>query len=177
MDEFHIYGSPGYDIDFSKQVIEFLSVTPFAHHRGNWKLEEGKMVAESDVDCASFTGHYYMRDAVISAGLKPAWGYHHALIFRALGTQKYYQAGFAGKGKVALQIQDFGLETLKIVDYDWKLGESYAFEVEVRGVEIKFSINGEKVLEYTDERFAHGMLGFALTEAGKCEYEYVEVRT
>lgn len=176
LDEFHIYGAPSYSIDFSKQAVEFLSVTPFAHHRGDWNLQNEKMVVESDTDCASFTGHYYMRDAVIRAVLKPAAGYQHAIIFRALGTQKYYQTGFAGKGKVALQIQDFGLENLKIVDFDWNLGESYTFEVEVRGSNIQFSINEEKVLEYVDERLMHGMLGFALNEAGKCEYMRVEVK-
>ncbi|MCM3740577.1 ADP-ribosylglycohydrolase family protein [Oceanobacillus luteolus] len=176
LDEFHIYGAPNYDIDFSKQVVEFLSVTPFAHHRGNWDLESGKMVVDSNEDCASFTGHYYMKDAVIRAGLKPTAGHHHALLFRALGTQKYYQAGFAGEGKVALQLNDFGLETLKSVDYDWNLNEDYTFEVAVRGSEIQFFINGDLVLEHLDERLTHGMIGFSLSEAGSCEYEHVEVR-
>lgn len=175
LDEFHIYGSPSYDIDFSKQVVEFLSVTPFAHHRGDWSLKDGRMVVESDTDCASFTGHYYMRDAIIRAVITPTEGHHHALVFRALGTQRYYQVGFNGKGKAALQLNNFGLQSLKTINFDWQLGESYTFEIEVRGSEIQFSVNGEKVLQHNDDTLDHGMIGFALSEAGKCMFEKVSV--
>ncbi|WP_407270045.1 ADP-ribosylglycohydrolase family protein [Radiobacillus sp. PE A8.2] len=178
VDEFHIYGAPSYDIDFSKQAMEFLSVTPFAHHRGEWSLKEGHMVVNSKSDCASFTGHYYMKDAVIGSVLKPISGEHHALVFRALGTQRYYQVGFAGKGKIALYLNDFGLKVLEEVEYDWNHGERYVFEVDVHGDLIKFSINGEEVLEHEDNNLSlsHGMIGFALAEAGACSYEKIEVR-
>nr|WP_239581333.1 ADP-ribosylglycohydrolase family protein [Jeotgalibacillus terrae] len=176
LDEFHIHGSGDYEIDFAKQTVEFMSVTPFAHHRGQWGLENDRMTAESDTDCASFSGHYYMRDGMISSQLKPLSGTHHALIFHALGTQKYYQAGFAGEGKVALQINDFGLQTLKTVEYHWEHDREYLFEVEIRGAVIQFSINGEKILEHQDDRFAHGMFGLSMAKGGKCEYGDVRVR-
>ncbi|TKC16805.1 ADP-ribosylglycohydrolase family protein [Robertmurraya kyonggiensis] len=177
VDEFHIYGSATYDIDFSKQAVEFLSVTPFAHHRGKWNLENGKMVAECDKDCASFTGHYYMRDGVIRAALTPTQGTHHALVFRAQGTQRYYQAGFSGVGNVSLELRDFGLKPLITVEYEWELGRNYEFEVEVRGPKIVFSINGEKVFTHVDETWKSGMFGFALAESGACTFEKVEVRS
>lgn len=176
MDEFHIYGAQSYDIDFAKQAVEFLSVTPFAHHRGNWSLQNGNMVVESETNCASFTGHYYMKDAVIRGTITPTAGAHHAILFRAQGTQKYYQVGFAGEGKVALHLQNFGLTCLKSIDYDWEIGTTYQLEVEVRGPHISARINGENVLSYTDSTWEHGMFGFALSEAGGCIIEKVEVR-
>lgn len=169
LDEFHIFGQPNYSIDFAKQAVEFLSVTPFAHHRGNWSLEEGKMVAQSDSYTASFTGHYYLKDATITARIKPLEGTSHALLFRSLGTQRYYQAGFVGDNKVAIQKQDFGLTTLLEVDYSWELGQTYTFEVDIKGTKIDFSINGEQLLELEDETWTHGMVGFALDEAGMSE--------
>lgn len=177
LDEFHIYGVPSYDIDFSKQAVEFKCVTPFAHHRGQWNLKDGKMVVESDRDCASFTGHYYMKDAVIRTLLTPTEGSHHALVFRAKGTQRYYQVGFAGKGKVSLHLKDFGTTCLKTEAYEWELGQTYSFEVELRGEQITFSINGKRILTYSDSTWDHGMLGFSLAEPGACTFEKVEVRT
>lgn len=176
LDEFHIFGSSSYEIDFSKQAIEFKSVTPFAHHRGNWSLKDGRMIVESDTDCASFTGHYYSKDAVIRTTFIPTKGQHHALVFRAQGTQRYYQVGFDGEGKVSLHTQNFGLHCLKTVEYGWKLGQRYVFEVVVRGDEIVFSINGENILNYTDSTWSHGMLGIALSQPGSCIIEKVEVR-
>lgn len=177
MDEFRIYGSQNYRIDFSKQAVEFLSVTPFAHHRGEWTLEDDRMAAKSETDCASFTGHYYLRDAVIHTVLKPTAGLHHAVLFRALGTEKYYQTGFDGQGKVSLQARDFGLHTLKTVDYEWKHNESYEFEVDVQGKEISFSINGQEIIRHSDDRLKHGMIGYALSDAGACEFEHLEVKS
>lgn len=176
LDEFHIYGKPSYHVDFAKQAVEFLSVTPFAHHRGEWDLVDGKMTAKSDSHTASFTGHYYLENAVVSAAIKPLEGVSHSLVFRSLGTQRYYQAGFVGEDKVALQLQDFGLTTLAEVDYAWEVGQSYHFEVDVKGSKIVFSINGEKLIELEDETWKHGMVGFALDEAGKSEIETLEVR-
>lgn len=175
LDEFHIYGDANYTIDFAKQAVEFNSVTPFAHHRGEWKLHKEKMTVKSDVDCAAFTGHYYMKDGIIKAKLKPLAGTDHALIFHALGTQKYYQAGFVGQGKVALQCNDFGLQTLHTVDYEWNYNVSYTFEVEVRENQIYFSINDTRVLEFKKESTSHGMLGLALAKGGECEFEKIEV--
>nr|WP_218627965.1 ADP-ribosylglycohydrolase family protein [Sporosarcina sp. E16_8] len=175
LDEFHIYGTPDYSINFSKQSIEFLSVTPFSHHRGNWGLQDDAMVVESETDCASFTGHYYMRDATIRATLTPTKGYHHALIFRAEGVKRYYQIGFDGKGKVSLYVQDFGLSLLKSASYNWELGESYRFELTCRGNDIGFSINSKEVMNHSDSRYSHGMFGFSLTEKGATSFKNIVV--
>jgi len=176
LDEFHIFGQPKYAIDFTKQAVEFLSVTPFAHHRGNWSLEEGKMIAESDSHTASFTGHYYLKDATITADIKPLEGQSHSVLFRSLGTQRYYQAGFVDENRVAIQKQDFGLTTLAEVDYPWELGQNYTFEVDVKGPKIIFSINGIQLLELEDDTWTHGMVGIALNTAGKSEIKTLEIR-
>lgn len=176
LDEFHMYGPAEYDIDFSKQAVEFLSVTPFAHHRGKWTLHNDRMIADSDTDCASFTGHYYMRDAVIRAAVTPLEGSHHAIAFHAQGIQKYYMVGFDDEGRVSLQIQDFGLTTLKSADFIWEKGREYVFEVALSDSDIVFSIDGKKLIEHRDSTLDHGMFGFALAEKGKTAFGKIEVR-
>ncbi len=42
---------------------------------------------------------------------------------------------------------------------------------------MKLSINGEEVMSYTDLKLEHGMFGFALSDAGECQFEKVEVRS
>lgn len=176
LDEFHIYGTPDYSIDFSKQAVEFLSVTPFAHHRGDWKLVDDSMVVESETDCASFTGHYYMRDGTIRATITPITGDHHALLFRAEGIKRYYQIGFSGKGQVSLHVQDFGLTLLESSPYNWILGESYNFEVICQGENIRFFINDKEIMNHSDSRYSHGMFGFSLAEKGSSSFKNIDVK-
>ncbi|MBD7984523.1 ADP-ribosylglycohydrolase family protein [Sporosarcina sp. Sa2YVA2] len=177
LDEFHIYGSSNYSIDFSKQSIEFLSVTPFAHHRGNWQLKDDAMIVESETDCSSFTGHYYTRDGSINATITPLSGCHHAIIFRAEGIKRYYQVGFYGNGNVALHLQDFGLSLLTSNNFDWVYGRDYNFEVLVRGNNIRFLIDGKEIINFNDSRYTHGMFGFSMAERGSCSIKDIKVKT
>ena len=75
-----------------------------------------------------------------------------------------------------MQKQDFGLTTLAEVNYEWEAGQSYTFEAEIKGTKITFSINGDSLMELEDDTWTHGMVGFALDEIGKCEFETLEVR-
>lgn len=177
IDEFHIYGEATYSIDFSKQVIEFLSVTPFAHHRGEWSLQDGNMIGKSsDETSASFTGHYYAKNGSINAVIRPVAGNQHAVIFRSLGTERYYQAGFINEGKFGVQVQDFGLETLIEVDYTWDLNKYYEIEIEANDNHFRVRINGEPLLTFEDDRFSHGMVGFSMGQEAQCEYKYLGIR-
>ena len=75
-----------------------------------------------------------------------------------------------------MQKQDFGLTTLAEMNYEWEAGQSYTFEVEVREAKIVLSINSEKPIELENDTWTRGMVGFALDETGKCEFETLEVR-
>ncbi|NQD67262.1 ADP-ribosylglycohydrolase family protein, partial [Bacillus haikouensis] len=165
--EFHVSGQASYEIDFSKQFVEFLSITPFAHHRGEWKLEEKQMRYTSTDHCSSYTGNYYSSDYDVEVNVHPESGESHCLIIRANGIKRQYLVGFDGIGKVSLIRNDFGYTRLKTVAYNWKLGENYLFNVQCEGEYLKFSINGEAILELQDDVYSQGMFGFGCLEKGE----------
>nr|WP_245566465.1 ADP-ribosylglycohydrolase family protein [Tuberibacillus calidus] len=170
IDEFHIHGNAQYTIDFNKQAIEFKSITPFAHHRGEWLLEDGYMSCTAYEDATSYTGNYYTRNFELESDISPIEGESHGLIFRSLGTERYYFIGFDGDGQVSLIKNDFGYKKIKTVSYQWKKGINYHFKIIVLGDQINFEINGDKVLSHKGLDFAYGMVGFGLLNKGKSEF-------
>ncbi|QCR33225.1 ADP-ribosylglycohydrolase family protein [Lysinibacillus sp. SGAir0095] len=175
LDEFRIYGRPSYEIDFKKQAFEFNCVTPFAHQRGNWFLEEAKMQMESNENCTSFTGHYYMEDAVIEAQISPEKGNSHGILFRSLGTEQFYYAGFDSADKVSIGRKNFDTTVLASTDYKWKHGELYHLKVKAIDNNLSLYINDEHLLTVQDDTFLHGMWGFYAFEGGKCCYTNIKV--
>ncbi|XZF74864.1 ADP-ribosylglycohydrolase family protein [Bacillus sp. AL-1R] len=176
VDEFRIFGKSCYSIDFSKQAVEFLSVTPFSHHRGEWTLENGRMKVSSLTDCAAFTGNYYLKDVIINASIIPKKGDSHNLLFRASGVERHYQVGFDGENQVSLIAKDFGIERIHSVPFEWKHDEEYQFELKCQGNEIFLSINNEEILSFEHDRFNRGMFGFAMLEQGETILSDISVK-
>lgn len=175
LDEFQIYGKSSYKIDFSKQAVEFQSVTPFAHHMGNVSLEQGEMRCFSDTECSSFTGNYYSKNYKYSATIKPLSGEHHSLIFRAEGIYRHYKAGFDGKNNVSLLVNDFGLTRLIEVPFTWRYGEEYRFEVICSENLIRFLIDGKQIFSMEDDRYQRGMFGFSVLGKGEALLSKAEI--
>ncbi|WP_368086697.1 ADP-ribosylglycohydrolase family protein [Bacillus sp. UNCCL13] len=167
IDNFHIYGQAKYTIDFSKQFQEFLSVTPFSHHKGKWMLQGNSLRCICEDECYSFTGNYYTKDVRLDVLIEPTSGHSHLLIVRAPGIQRQYLVGFDGKDKVSLIMNDFGFRRLKSIPFLWDHHKSYEFQVNCKGVEIEFCINGERILNFEDNTFSYGMYGFACLEKGE----------
>ncbi|MCK1993288.1 ADP-ribosylglycohydrolase family protein [Peribacillus muralis] len=168
LDEFHVYGPSSYEIDFAKQKIEFLSVTPFSHNRGEWSLDGNYMRSKSDEGCSSYSGNYYRKDVRVSATVKPIHGTSHTLLFRSQGVQRSYFAGFDGKDTVSLIINNFGYERIASIPFLWQLDKEYLFTVEAQQDDLRFFINGELVLHHNDSTFNSGMFGYASVTAGEC---------
>lgn len=175
LDEFRIYGSPSYEIDFKKQVVEFRCVTPFSHHRGNWTLEEDAMTMESNENTLSFTGHYYMEDAIIEAKIKPIKGNSHGILFRSPGIEQFYFAGFASENKVVIGSRNYGTALLAEADYNWRHGELYHLKVKAMDNNLSLYINDELLLTVQDDAFQYGMWGFYAFEGGECTYRDIKI--
>lgn len=176
IDNFHIFGNAEYEIDFSKQAVEFLSVTPFSHNKGVWSLGRNSMICISDTECSSYTGSYFTSNAVLQAVVEPIKGPSHCMIFRAKGIKRQYLAGFDGEGKVSLILNDFGHKRLASVSFDWNHGEKYLFEVNYKGNEIQFSIDGQPVLTHKDNQLLSGMVGFGCLEQGEAAIHSFKVK-
>lgn len=175
LDEFQIYGKSSYKIDFSKQAVEFQSVTPFAHHMGSVSLEQEEMRCFSVTECSSFTGNYYSKNYKYSANVQPLSGEHHSLIFRAEGIHRHYKAGFEGKNNVSLLVNDFGLTRLIEVPFTWTYGKKYRFEVICSENVIEFLIDGNQIFSMENDRYQRGMFGFSVLGKGEALLSQAEI--
>ncbi|KZZ85173.1 hypothetical protein AS29_007935 [Bacillus sp. SJS] len=173
IDEFHIYGAADYTIEFSKQCKEFGSVTPFAHHRGEWSLEGDALICKSADSCSSYTGNYYSTDYSYSVDVTPMEGTSHLLLFRAQGIMRHYLAGFDGEGRVSFIRNDFGYKKMKTVSFEWEHGVTYTFRIECSGSSFHFFINNQSVLIAEDGLFTHGMYGFGCLSGGAGKYQNI----
>ncbi|WP_243297797.1 ADP-ribosylglycohydrolase family protein [Bacillus litorisediminis] len=176
IDEFRIYGNATYFVDFSKQAVEFKSITPFAHHRGEWLLEDGYIKCVTEEDATSYTGNYYCRDVELQAAIKPVSGNSHGLLIRAKGTERYYFIGFDGEGQVSFIRNDFGIRRLLTVSYKWDHGKVYEFHVSCKGNLIEFEVNGELLFESDQLQNEYGMIGLAVLEQGETECHRFKVK-
>lgn len=176
IDNFHIFGNANYSIDFSKQVEEFKSITPFAHHNGEWSLIDGSLKCVTTENCSSYSGNYYSKDLVLEAEVTPISGISHNLIFRARGTERHYLAGFDGDGQVSLVLNDFGYNRLETVPFSWEHGVTYRFKLECKGAEITFSVNEQVLIQVENNHFNSGMYGFGSLEAGESKYALVKIK-
>jgi ADP-ribosylglycohydrolase len=175
--EFRIFGNANYSIDFAKQAIEFKCVTPFAHHRGDWTLEGGILKASAgEEDTSSFTGNYYGRDLELEVSLQPVTGVSHGVIFRAMGTERYYWAGFDGANQVTLMENNFGFNRLKTVPYEWSTEKIFDFKVFSYGSAVQVEINGELVLEFDGIENKYGMIGLGLLKKGETKFHRFHVK-
>ncbi|NUH83471.1 ADP-ribosylglycohydrolase family protein [Bacillus firmus] len=166
--EFRIYGNADYSIDFAKQAVEFKCITPFAHHRGEWTLENGFMkAAAGEEDTSSFTGNYYGRDLELDISFRPVSGKSHGVILRAIGTERYYWAGFDGDNQVSLIENNFGFKRLKTVSYEWNHEDIYNLKAISKGTAVQVVINGERVLDFDGLGNEYGMVGLGLLEKGE----------
>lgn len=175
IDEFRTDGKSKYKIDFSKQAFEFLSVTPFSHNHGQWCLENGRMKCISSGQCEAYTGNYFMKNLKIITVIQPVKGYSHNITFRVQGAEKSYHVGFNGENQVSLLINNFGFKPLKTIPYSWENEKEYIFEVIVKGSQLQFFINDEKLMDYDVKELEYGMIGFSKLDIGKTYFDKLEV--
>ena len=165
--EFHIFGNSVYQIDFTKQVEQFKSITPFAHNRGKWSLQGGDLNLITDGDCSSYSGNYYSENMIVEMDITPISGESHFMIFRAQGIKRHYLVGFDGQNQVSLVQNDFGIKRLVTVPYEWNHDERYALKLQCKNEEITFSINGVELIRTKDSYYNHGMFGYGCLEKGE----------
>lgn len=65
---------------------------------------------------------------------------------------------------------DFGYTTLAECDFDWELGKTYQVEVCCSGSQISLTVDGQRLLEVTDDAYDHGMFGCGSREMGRTAF-------
>jgi ADP-ribosylglycohydrolase len=176
---FSVSGKPSYTINFSKQNVEFLNVTPFAHNRGERTIEGNQMVLTAEDDAMTLTGSYYEKDIQLECDFQPVYGRYQQLIFKAKGIRENYSIGFDGENRITLKRNTFSeSELLKEVQFPWTNDKAYHFGIFVQGQNLVFKIEEEKVLESNKlDSSAYGLFGFNIQGQGKLKVRDIQVNT
>jgi ADP-ribosylglycohydrolase len=164
--DFRVKGPGHTHIEAAKEVEEWEAITRFTWNRGYWKKAGNRITALTDSDADMWTGHLYARDVTVEAELVPLSGTSHLITFRAQGTSRFYAAGFED-GQVRILCEDFGTRILAQADFPLELGRSYTLAVEADGPALALSVDGKRLLETRDDRFAYGQAGLRLGKPGR----------
>jgi len=162
MADFTVTGPGTFQVDFSKQTVEFRTITQCTTTGGAWSLEMGQVRCCSDGTATLFTGNYYSTDYTVKGVVEPVFGESHMVVFRALGTRRAYYFGLHGLGTVALLKNRHTIETLAEKPFEWEHGTRYELVVTVRGPEIVCTMNGIDLFQVrdSDQGYEHGMVGY-----------------
>lgn len=166
-----IFGKAEYTLRLGMMPEEFMSILPFSHNHGAWRVEAGKLQVLALGHAEAMTGNYYMRDLSVSAAVCARNGTSHLLSLRVQGTRRGYYAGFDGQGRAAI-LRRFGgrLERLVSADFAWELDREYEFCFTACGEELTLCIDGREVVCARDGALRHGMAGYALCGDGRAEF-------
>ena len=74
VDEIRVTGEAEYRLDFAQSRVELGNLTPFAHNRGQWTLEDSAIHALCEECTQSFTGAYHTADLTLSCRTTPLAG-------------------------------------------------------------------------------------------------------
>lgn len=174
VDEIRVTGAPEYRLDFAQSRVELGNLTPFAHNRGQWTLEDDAIRAQCGECAQSFTGAYATGDVTLSCRTTPLEG-GACLLVRGMGTLRHVLAGLTEPGKAGILLGGpEGYRSLAEVAFDWQPGQSYELKAAARGQNVALWIDGQKIAE-EKVPYDHGMYGMALPGAGKALFRGLRV--
>lgn len=182
LDEFSMRGQPDYEMDFSKERMEYwnekhVEISQFTYLKGMWELEDGELSGSCCDFGETYTGSRCMEDYSIQSYLTPIIGEHHNINFRVQGSIRSYAVGLAPHQKVALYKNDNGYEVLKEINYTWKQGQKYCFKITVQGPKISVSDADGLLMEYEDSHnpYLTGQVGFSVMHGSHCHYQMLKI--
>lgn len=174
VDEIRVTGAPEYRLDFAQSRVELGNLTPFAHNRGQWTLEDDAIRAQCGECAQSFTGAYATGDVTLSCRTTPLEG-GACLLVRGMGTLRHVLAGLTEPGKAGILLGGpEGYRPMAEMSFDWQPGQSYELKAAARGQNVALWIDGQKIAE-EKVPYDHGMYGMALPGAGEALFRGLRV--
>ncbi len=181
-DDFDITGKAHYTLDFSKEKIQKWSfenqeIGQMSRLNGNWKLENGVLVARCYDFAECYTGFAGWKNYHVTAHMAAQQGQDVALNFRVKGAIHSYCVKLAQNNKLQLCKNNMGYTVLAETDFIWSTNTYY--EVSVRAIENEFTAYADKkeVLCAVDDNdpYLKGCIGFSLQNGSVLEVSKLTV--
>lgn len=113
-------------------------------------------------------GHREWKNYRVSARITPRMAEAGGIAVRYQGTRRYYAFLFGSPGEVRLEKALDGVVSLAKVSYPWKPFDDYEVAVEVVGNKLRLFINGELILQASDNDRPLESGGFAFVVTAGC---------
>lgn len=175
MTGFSVSGEGRYNVDFSRQRVDFGSVTPLVHTGAAWRRVGNTLCHTRCKESFSYTGNYYAKDQSVAVDMTPNCGDQHLLAVRAGGIERGYFAGLDRDGTVAIYKNEFGIQKLAHAPFAWRTDQKYRVEFSAVGDCLTLAVDGVAVLSVKDETFGSGMVGFGSLSIGRTTYQNLTV--
>ncbi len=183
LDDFGWDGKSIWEIRFDREQLEdwrineqsgpHFEISQMARWKGITYLEEGWLHVTGADMASAFTGSSGWEDVRVETEIVPVKGMHHYLNFRVQGAMRSYAFGL-DQGEAVLLKNKCGYRKLSGRPFAWKEGEAFRIRIEAHGRRICAFINGEQILEFTDEgeAYLYGGVGLTTREAShvKCRW-------
>lgn len=172
--DFSVSGKGRTVIDPAKEALEWGGITRFTWNRGHWSLENSRIHAHTASDADAWTGNAYLRDASITAELRPLSGTSHLVVGRAQGASRFYAAGFQN-GEAVILVENHGTTILARAPFETEYGRDYQVNLTVAGDRLSLLIDGNPVLEAEDATLRYGMAGLRMASIGRMSIGRLEI--
>lgn len=113
-------------------------------------------------------GHREWKDYRVSCRMTPRMAESGGIAVRYQGTRRYYAFVFGSPGEVRLEKALDGVTSLARVPFNWKPFENYEVSVEAVGNKLRLFIDGELILQTSDEDDPLESGGFAFVVTSGC---------
>lgn len=122
----------------------------------------------------AYTGNRYWKDMSIEARISIHMATSAGLLAHIQGMQRYISLAYRD-GKLVLARQYYGEEILAECPVDWPLDTVRLLKLECRGTAIAAYLDGEKVLEATDDKLSNGGAGLLFAD-GCVGFTEIDIR-
>ena len=174
-------GEPRYDIDFAHERMEVYTpmhreVSQFTYLKGNWTLDEGRLMGSVCDYGEAYTGDLRWRDYALEGSLTLACEGLAALNVRVQGAMRSYAVALH-QGRLMIQKNACGYRTLAECPHETRIGETYRLRVEVAGSRIRVIERGRTLLEAedTDHPYLNGCIGCSLREGARAWFDHFTI--
>ncbi|TDJ38682.1 MAG: ADP-ribosylglycohydrolase family protein [Gammaproteobacteria bacterium] len=114
------------------------------------------------------------QDYSVTATITPHMAKRTGVASRVQGLTRFYGLLLVSGNRLQLIRKLHDEVVLAEIDFEWMLDETYELTLEAHGSRLRGKVNGETLIEYTDDKLDAGAVGLVIEE-GRVEIQRVQV--
>lgn len=174
VEQIEILGKAKYEIDFSKQNIEFNSVTPYSHEGGSHYLDkyyfehngnETTLRTVSLDKTKSLAGYYTHSNYKQAYEVLIESGNLFNIYFYAQGLNRYNCITFKRGNAIIVSSYSNGIEREIEIEFPWNYNEVYKVDIIPESDFVKILVDNKEICQFKPNQLS-GLHGYGFAEQG-----------